>query len=209
MNLSEHAQRAIENATQHKSKISNISVYNDIKGMTSEKVQHLLNNLIDQSFVNYLEIGVYNGKSFFAAIDSSNFNSAVAIDNFSQIFHPHGNDPSNEFQKLFPTYTANKNNVKFLNKDCWAVQPSEIPNKINVYFYDGNHSHECQYNSLKYYYEFLENEFIFVVDDWSDPNAKSGTNAAIKDLNLEILFEKELLGTDWWADIKVLVLRKK
>lgn len=208
MNLIEHVKQSIENATNKKSKISDINKYKLIKGMTSENIQHLLNNLIDHESVNYLEIGVYNGKSFFAAIDSSKFNSAIAIDNFSQIFHDHGTSPSTDFVNNYKIFAEEKTNVKFLNKDCWTVTKHEIVNPINVYFYDGNHSRDAQTKSLEYYYDFFTDEFIFIVDDWSDQNAKQGAADAIKNLNLTVLFEQELLGHDWWADIKVFVLKK-
>lgn len=208
MNLIEHVQQAIENAIQKKSKIDNMSQFDAINGMTSQNIQHLLNNLTDNQEVNYLEIGVYNGKSFFAAIEKSNFNSATAIDNFSQIFHDRGTNPSGEFIKHYATFAGDRPNVTFINKDSWTVTREEIKQKINVYFYDGDHSHDAQYKSLTHYYDFMEDEFIFIVDDWSDRNARSGTSEALKNLNLNVLFERELLGQDWWADIKVFVLKK-
>lgn len=208
MNLITHAQQSIENAINGKSKIEDIDQFKQIKGMTSVNIQHLLNNLIDNEEVNYLEIGVYNGKSFFAAINNSKFNSAIAVDNFSQIFHDRGTNPSTVFPELYKIHAAHKSNVKFLNKDCWSITRDEIDNPINVYFYDGDHAYDAQYKALEYFNNFLTNEFILIVDDWSDKNARQGTADAIKNLNLSIQFEQELLGHDWWCDIKIFVLKK-
>jgi len=94
--------------------------------------------------------------------------------------------------------------------------------KFNIYLYDGNHSYESQYKALTYYYDFLEDIFILIIDDWNwTSTVEKGTRNAIKDLNLTILYEKEIKLTNdgsttpldiakntWWNGIYIAVLCK-
>ena len=58
--------------------------------------------------------------------------------------------------------------------------------------YDGYHSYENQYKALEYYYEILDDTFIFIVDDWNWENIRNGTLNSIKDLNLKIIHKIEI-----------------
>jgi hypothetical protein len=86
---------------------------------------------------------------------------------------------------------------------------------VNVYLYDGAHSDEHHRQALLYYYKSLANEFIYLVDDWNWKSIETSTRGAIKELNLEILYENVLPakseGQDreqWWNGFFVSVLKK-
>ena len=87
--------------------------------------------------------------------------------------------------------------------------------------YDGDHKYEDQYKALTYYYDCLDDIFIFVVDDWNHDPVREGTRDAIRDLKLQIMFEHEIRLTDngghtpqpeatntWWNGMYVAVLKK-
>jgi hypothetical protein len=111
---------------------------------------------------------------------------------------------------------------EFLNEDCFKLDLSKIKNKINVYLFDANHDYKDHYKALEYYYPVLDDEFIFIVDDWldeGDPYYSSwkqvveGTRDAIKDLDLKILFEehkKKIIPSseNWWGGYWMSVLKK-
>jgi len=64
--------------------------------------------------------------------------------------------------------------------------------------------------------------FIFIVDDWNWQDVREGTLNSIKDLNLTVLYEKEIrltfdnsvtpepkLSQEWWNGIYVSILQKQ
>jgi hypothetical protein len=67
----------------------------------------------------------------------------------------------------------------------------------------------------------MDDVFIFVVDDWNEEPVRTGTFDAIRDLNLKILWSKEIRLTNnnkhtppeeahatWWNGMYVAVLSK-
>ena len=62
--------------------------------------------------------------------------------------------------------------------------------------YDGNHIYESQYKALEYYYDVLDDTFIFIVDDWNCEHIRNGTLNSIKDLNLKIIHKIEIRLTE-------------
>jgi len=87
--------------------------------------------------------------------------------------------------------------------------------------YDGNHTTESHYNALLHYYNCLDDIFIFIVDDWNWDYVREGTFNSFKNLNLKVLYEKEVRLTNdgthtsfplapntWWNGIYVAVLQK-
>ncbi len=84
--------------------------------------------------------------------------------------------------------------------------------------YDGEHSAANHYKALTYYYDCLDDVFIFVVDDWNLNKVRDGTMASIKKLQLNVLYEKEIIlskngantsdSKGWWNGIYFAVLQK-
>ena len=118
-----------------------------------------------------------------------------------------------------PYYSTN---ASLLEKDFFETSASDFNhNKFNIYFYDGDHSEESQYKALEHMLNIgcLEDEFIFLVDDYVWENVRKGTERGIKDLNLKIVHEEEFLpkcavnqenfdGVGWWNGFYVSLLRK-
>ena len=76
--------------------------------------------------------------------------------------------------------------------------------------------------TLLHYYDCLDDEFIFIVDDWNWQDVRDGTINSIKKLNLKVLYEKEVRLTfdnshtpepesinTWWNGIYVAILKKQ
>lgn len=171
-------------------------------------------------------------------------NKAVAIDNFSEfdqplftnsinfeesVTHnpkiPLSMEPvKNHLQENIGKYLSSiwevDNKLTIIDHDCFdeklinAFKLENYTNKFNLYFYDGNHEEESQYQALVKYYDFLDNKFVLVVDDWTNQNAEKGTRRAIKDLNLNVKYENILPARyngdiwQWWAGLGVFVLEK-
>jgi hypothetical protein len=202
-----------EKINQINKSLLNAGVYNsklnseilNYPGFTSHKIKHYLNNLMELPNINYLEIGLWTGSTFIASLYKNNLNSVYAID---IKIKP-------EFDEI--TQKLNLNFIKF-ESDCFNFDLSNIKHKINVYFFDGEHTYEDQYKAIEYYYPILDDEFILLVDDWRMRNETSnyveeGTRDAIKKLNLKILYENisESFGNDannWWNGFYTGILKK-
>lgn len=214
--LVDHVKICIENATQNKSKI-NDDILN-MEGMSGKYTRHFYNNLCSLEDCRYLEIGTWAGSSVCSAMYKNNA-TVLCIDNWSEF-----NGPKDEFYRNFNTYRG-ENKAFFLEKDCMKVVRSDIYklglDKFNIYLYDAGHTQQEQYLALTKYINFMDDTFIFIVDDWNWHAVQKGTKEAISNLNLRVVYEKEIFLTNdnshspqplardtWWNGIYIAVLSK-
>jgi len=202
-----HLENSFKNAETNISKITQEII--DMEGMSGIKTRHLYNNLVDFKDSRYLEIGAYKGSSFCAALCDNSI-KAVCIDNWSQF-----GGPKEEFTVNLDKFKGN-NDVTIIEEDCFKIDTSKL-GKFNIYMYDGNHTQEAHYNSLMHFYPCMEEEFIFIVDDWNWQHVRRGVNDAIGDLNLKVIYEKIIFtsldnstnpDSDWWNGCVVFILKK-
>lgn len=196
------------NAENNISKID--SYIKEMDGMTGLKTRHFYNNLLSIPNARYLEIGTWKGSSVCSAM-CGNSATVLCIDNWSEF-----GGPKKEFLANFEKYKGN-NNATYIEDDCFTIDVDKI-GKYNIYMYDGNHSYHSHYKALKYYIKALENEFILIIDDWNWLDIRDATNNSIFDLNLDILWKKEIRLNDtdktthdrngWWNGIGVFFLKK-
>ena len=203
---------AFQNAENNISKITNDIM--SLEGMSGTKTRHFYNNLLNTEDARYLEIGTWKGSSVCSAM-FGNKATVVCIDNWSEF-----GGPKHVFLENFNKFKGN-NDAKFIENDCYKVDVSVLP-KFNIYMYDGNHTNESHYKALLHYYNCLDDIFIFIVDDWNWKDVRDGTYQSIKQLNLKILYEKDIrltwdnsvtpepqLSTNWWNGIYVAILQKQ
>lgn len=191
------------------------SIYT-IDGSSSPKVRSFLNLLIKLTKQpKYLEIGTHKGSTLISAL-FNNEARAVAIDNYCESSMEIKNLFIENTQKYFQELS--KCEISLYFEDCFTVDPLKIPYlPFNIYFYDGAHDEKSQHDAISYYISAMDKEFVLIVDDWNDPRAQAGTQAAIKDLNLVVKKEWELfctMGTtggnveDWWNGLYIAVVKK-
>lgn len=195
-------QEAISKAEQLESDLP-ASVISGLKGMSSPRIWHLLNNLVDGA---YLEIGVWKGSTLISALYGKNI-PATAIDNFSQF-----GGPKAEFVKT--TFEAGVK-CRFLDGDCFDNEViDKVPKGIKYYFYDGAHSERDQYNALVKYINKMADQFVYIVDDWNEKGVQDGTFKAVHDIGLQVVGCHELLTPKnayketWWNGIAIFKLKK-
>lgn len=213
MNKINHIIRSISAADLKISKLTNDIL--NLDGFSSYKIRHLLNNILNINDANYLEIGTYKGSTFISALYNNNIKNAYAIDNWSEFAEKE--DIKQIFMFNCYKYLEAKK-FNFIEGDCFNIDKSLIKQKINIYLYDGNHDEQSQYNALKYYYDILDDEFIFMVDDFGFDHVERGTKNIISDLNLKSLFEINIqssqnkkVGNDklnWWNGFFISLLKK-
>lgn len=207
----DHVKKSVRDATQGKSKLSPelLSLYGEKDGASGIKERHLLNNLCSLPGTRYLEIGVFHGSTFLAALfdNSSNIVDAIAIDNWSQF----GNNKESFLSKAYRFLP--QNSFRFIEQDAFSIDLKKLVNApITTYFYDGDHSFESQYKAFTYFDPILADVFIAIVDDWN-ANAEKATRAAFKQLGYTILYEQSLRGNNgdvnnWWYGVYVVVIKK-
>jgi hypothetical protein len=181
-----HVQTSLINALSQKSNVA-LDILK-MEGMSGRLTRHLYNNLLSMDDARYLEIGVWLGSSTCAAM-CGNRASVVCIDNWSEF-----GKAKESFMNSFNKYKG-QNNAIFIEDDCFNVDVSTLP-KFNIYLYDGNHEKEYHYKALSHYYNCLDDIFIYIVDDWNWLHVREGTMDAIRQLNLNILWGREIKTTD-------------
>ena len=87
--------------------------------------------------------------------------------------------------------------------------------------YDGNHDETSHFKALNHYVDCLDDEFIYIIDDWNWEAVRNGTINSIKENKCEILSQKTIRTTndnshaqpfgkysDWHNGICIFVLKK-
>lgn len=198
--LIEHLKNSISRADKFESKLT--SEVLSLGGMCLAKTRHLLNNVVNTPGSRYLEVGVFRGATFIAALYKNNYDKAIAIDNWSEC-GDHGREMAEKCSRYIGEY-------ELISGDCFNVK---FDGKINIYFYDGNHTKESHAKALVCFCESLADEIIFLVDDYNWKQVYDGTRIAVRDW--DILYEARLgsapshtVNTDWGAGLYAAVLRK-
>ena len=116
-----HVKKSITLASEEKSNINKPIL--QMKGMSSPKVRHLLNNLCTLPNCNYLEIGLWKGSTFMSALSNndSSINSAIGIDNWSKIVGSPRDAFFQNIQKL-----SNIGSVTIYEEDSFKVGSVEF-----------------------------------------------------------------------------------
>jgi len=161
-----------------------------LEGMSGFLYRHFINNLSHklEDRMNYLEVGSWKGSTAVSCGFGNNDIDMCLIDNWSEF-----GGPEDEFReninkmRLSGDSELPENKVRIHSEDFRTVKlPDDI--KYNVYLFDGPHEFEDQRDGLELMLPFLEDEFIFIVDDWNWDRVKQGTTAAINNSKLNVKF---------------------
>jgi cephalosporin hydroxylase len=147
----------------------------DIPGLTSIRVQKLLNGLASQSST-YLEIGSYAGGS--ASLVASN----------EKVKNVYSVDLGTPINKEIPI--KNVNNFKNKNCEYLYFQGSSFDQntidvvkttvgKVDILFIDGDHSYNGVLNDFKNYSDMVKNGGYIVFDDYMDNIYSPEVNGAV------------------------------
>ena len=202
------------------------SAYYNVPGLTSARVRHFLNNLCSQEGAVYLEVGVYAGATFCAAVQNNDMVAAYANDNWSQPnLQPAREDISLDLEEVtVDTFVQNLQenittdsldfDIKVLNGDSSQLGKKDFEQDVNIIFYDGDNSEKKMKEFFVNMIDFTENVFTLVVDDANIENNVRITKRYIEDLGLKVLYERELLNDledpeMWWNGLYVTVLQKQ
>ena len=103
--------------------------------------------------------------------------------------------------------------VEIINKNAFDVTEEDIPFKISVFFYDGDHSYEAQKKIIKHYLPMMDETFIMIIDDWNWKQVQEGTIESIKEENLKVMYDHFILTSgenpnDYWNGLGIFILEK-
>lgn len=196
--------QAIQRADTEDSRLPEIVT--SIKSFTGAKVRTMLNLLCAPPDMVYLEIGAWNGGTA-AAAAFGNPGSFTTVDNFK--------DFGGGAESVDEKFKEAGVNIRLIEADCWTIPMPHLPQEVNVFFWDGPHDYESHKRALPHFKDAMAHEFIFVVDDWEDPEVRAATSEGIHDAELTTLAYLWLgageheSGAGWWNGLGVFILRKQ
>lgn len=138
----------------------------------------------------------------------------MGIDNWSQF-----GGPKEVFLSNIENYGTGSN-VGFFESSCWDVKTHQELNssnqQFNVYFFDGPHEVLDHYRALTEFYSYLTTTSIVIIDDWNFVDVRWGTEAAFRDLGVNVLYEKKVFTTqnsavdetEWHNGVGIFVVEK-
>jgi len=201
------------------------NAYYNIEGLSSPRVRHFLNNICSQEGAVYLEIGVYAGSTFCAAIQNNDMEAAYANDNWSQPnLQPNREEIKlnledvtvdtfvNNLQENITTETLDFD-IQVLNGDSSGLSKKDFKHDVNIIFYDGDNAEHKMRDFFLNMLSFTADVFTLIIDDANIQANVEVTKRFIEANKLKVLYERELLNDQedskmWWNGLYVCVLAK-
>lgn len=181
----DHVEQAVERAKNQQSQLNSCPSILKMEGGSSPRVRHLMNNLVNAPFdVSYLEVGLYKGSTFTAALYKNSPRRAVGVDNWSQ-FQTLGNNKDTFLAQTRPY--IDRQQYSLVEGDAFKLDlkwPAEVP--PNIYLYDGAHDYESQRLAISFFQQALADPFILIVDDFNDRAVQEGTWAALRECGYRV-----------------------
>lgn len=193
----------------------NEPVHVDIQGLTSVRVQSLLNKLAKGSNV-YLELGAYIGATACAALKDNKVRAHL-VDLWEDDIQPAEYEeilPENSkdtFMKNLAKYQG-ENDVNVIQDDIFTLDTSDIKD-VDLFFYDGPHDHENVSKAVVKYADCLADTAILVFDDANWNDTVTGADEGIEKAGLIKTYSKKMLNSvenpnEWWNGLYIVVVRK-
>ena len=203
INPTKHLTDQLKRSVDGESKID--ETFPNIIGYSCGNIRRLLNNLNSISGINYLEVGLNQGLTFCSAIYKNNIN-AYGIDWWKDEF----SSAKDKFYKNL-SGISHSSKLRIIEGD-FRDSVDVIDEKIDIYFYDGSHLYQDQYDAIIYLYPKLNDKFILLIDDYANDQVQMGSKDAINKLQLKIKFEMVFPNIEpkrpWWKGLYIGILEK-
>ena len=186
----------------------------DVGGFISPNTRNLYNRFGSMS-EHYFELGSHIGASLVSTVyGNDNLKSVTACDNYSLFIEDTTQDTRAEFYKNADRHI--KGRYTMLEKDGFKLTKEDLPNPIDLYLKDGDHSYESEYLGVIKIAPFLAKECIMVVDDFSWADVQRGTWDGIRDAGLNVVYamtfwngvESDCGKTGFWNGCGVFLINK-
>jgi hypothetical protein len=179
-----------------------------VDGFSTPEFRCFLNNLCALENANYLEVGVYKGGTSCAALCGNQTLNPYLVDNYA-----YGPEIGKEFERNIQKFSTVPYN--FYNGDSFDESLiAKIDKKMDIYFYDGDHSIEAQEKALTKYFDKMADTFIWIVDDYNWADVKIGTQQALNSLPCTVEKDWTILTPGnhsplWHNGVYIAVITKK
>lgn len=151
-----------------------------MEGMSGKKYRYLINNLIRSiQSPTYLEVGSWLGSSACAAIWMNRVR-AVCVDNWSQF-----GGTRERFERHVLNARGPECDFTLIEQDFRQIDFASL-RPVNIYFFDGPHTEQDQFDGISFVLPALEKNFVLIVDDYNLPEVRKGTERAIQALGLTV-----------------------
>jgi predicted O-methyltransferase YrrM len=191
-------------------------IKNNIPGLTSMRVQTLLNS-VAKGVGTYLEVGSYLGATGCAVLENNVLN-ANFVDNWNQDLQPNSNTlqlDTNNKQKFLENIEQHKgmSNVQVFDCDMFATPIEMLHNQIQMFFYDGPHDKQTTKQAVQYFWSTFTDQAVLIFDDANWEGVIDGVNEGVADMNGTIAYKKAILNaeeskSEWWNGIYIIVIKK-
>jgi hypothetical protein len=150
----------------------------------------------------YLNVGTFEGFTFFSGLAGNDGAHCIGVDNFSQFGGPR--------ERFFAGYRRYKNpKTEFFNLDYVKYFRDQHTAPIGFYVYDGPHDYENQKNGLVAAEPWLAPDALIMVDDTNDDIARNATFDFIAGRNdrYRVLLDERTAGNEhptWWNGVMLI-----
>ena len=186
----------------------------NIEGLTSPRVQSLLNLLASKS-TTYLEVGSFLGATAAAAL-SGNKVKVYLVDNWAQSLQPAEADidmpESNkeDFLENIKPYIG-ENTVEVLDGDMFTFGKEQISG-VDLFFYDGPHDHATVSRAVQHFAPCLAPGAIIIFDDANWTDTLTGADEGLAKAGLEVAFSRKIINSiesrrEWWNGLYIVVTK--
>lgn len=133
----------------------------------------------------FVNVGVWNGFTFLAAMAGNEEKTCLGVDNFSEFGGPKADFLERFVGRRTPSH-------RFFDQDYVDFFAAGLDRPLGVYLYDGEHSYENQYRGLMIADPFYAEDAIVIVDDTNLERAREATLKFAEDSRLEweVVFDR-------------------
>ena len=119
----------------------------------------------------YLNIGVWNGFTYFSGLINNRKKWCTGVDNFSEEYFSELEPPRDQFFNRFQVLRGSRHSFFETNYREYFASREKDERKIGVFYYDGAHDYTSQYQALVLAEPFLSPTAVIFIDDinWDDP----------------------------------------
>lgn len=176
----DHIELSIKRAKEGQSNLSQDQLA--VRGFSTATMRRIFSNLCNLENGTYLEVGLFCGGTFVSSFNPGM--TCIGIENFAQDFSV--STVKEELEKNIDQFVDRAKEVYIHNTDCYSIDKKLLPDHIDIFFYDGEHSEENQAKALPFFFDKLADTFIFIIDDLNWPQVWAGTHKGFDELKDKI-----------------------